>query len=431
MESSFAEIVRPAGYSDFEVIRRDDLARLMGSVLALDEMQDQDENPNLYLLNHRSIVENRKSLQSSDVEDQYSVVSNGDEEIQDFHKNHTLKIDVTIKQKLFEKLTNFGYSVQKSSSQNKVQINDKSLTYLLGFTVDKQELFDKFVADMIWMTYKKDFKPLLIEKTSIQGQKVQNLTTDCNWGCVIRSGQMLVANALVQSQFFYQVPQILELQFSICSFNDGIITMDKLLEKGCQIQKEDVAIVQNLYMSFDENVTRFSDGYSLSQNFKEPEWINEVLVIVNARLGMEGINSNYHQVILKYMKFPQFIGLMGGKPKKAYYFIGQQEYKNGDPAKLIYLDPHVVQKYSKNISKNYQQEKAKYHTTNARLIKIKNLDPCLGFGYLIKNYADYKQFYELLRKYIEQDKENSLFTVFEKFDYIDDDRRYTHNTASL
>jgi hypothetical protein len=49
------------------------------------------------------------------------------------------------------------------------------------------------------MTYKKDFRPLLIEKALHLGQKVDNLTSDCGWGCTIRSVQMLLANTLIRS----------------------------------------------------------------------------------------------------------------------------------------------------------------------------------------------------------------------------------------
>lgn len=44
---------------------------------------------------------------------------------------------------------------------------------------------------LIWLTYRKNFAPLLIEKN-----KVANLTTDAGWGCVIRCQQMLLANSL-------------------------------------------------------------------------------------------------------------------------------------------------------------------------------------------------------------------------------------------
>ena len=41
--------------------------------------------------------------------------------------------------------------------------------------------FKKQFKKLLWMTYRKNFAPLLIEKP-----KVANLTSDAGWGCVIR-----------------------------------------------------------------------------------------------------------------------------------------------------------------------------------------------------------------------------------------------------
>ncbi len=46
--------------------------------------------------------------------------------------------------------------------------------------------FLKHYNSIVWMTYRTNFEP-------IPGTV---LTTDCGWGCMIRSGQMLLATAL-------------------------------------------------------------------------------------------------------------------------------------------------------------------------------------------------------------------------------------------
>ena len=52
------------------------------------------------------------------------------------------------------------------------------------------------------------------------------------------------------------------------------------------------------------------------------EWRNHVLVIISNRLGLTNVAPEYFKVIKKYMKLPTFIGLVGGKPRFAYYFVG-------------------------------------------------------------------------------------------------------------
>ena len=51
--------------------------------------------------------------------------------------------------------------------------------------------FNKDFSKLLWITYRKGFAPLLVEKN-----KVAKLTTDAGWGCVIRCSQMLLANTL-------------------------------------------------------------------------------------------------------------------------------------------------------------------------------------------------------------------------------------------
>ena len=51
---------------------------------------------------------------------------------------------------------------------------------------DVDEFFENFGA-LIWLTYRKEFP------------KIENstLTTDCGWGCMLRTGQMILANTLL------------------------------------------------------------------------------------------------------------------------------------------------------------------------------------------------------------------------------------------
>ena len=56
------------------------------------------------------------------------------------------------------------------------------------------------------------------------------------------------------------------------------------------------------------------------------------------RLGMSTIEPEYYDSIARCFDLPQCVGILGGKPNFALYFVGHQ-----DSQELIFLDPHFVQ----------------------------------------------------------------------------------------
>ncbi|KAH9445405.1 hypothetical protein Pst134EB_023246 [Puccinia striiformis f. sp. tritici] len=63
-------------------------------------------------------------------------------------------------------------------------------------------------------------------------------------------------------------------------------------------------------------------------------WQRPVLVLINVRLGLDGVNPVYYEAIKATFTFPQSVGIAGGRPSSSYYFCGHQ----GDS--LFYIDPH-------------------------------------------------------------------------------------------
>jgi cysteine protease ATG4 len=128
-----------------------------------------------------------------------------------------------------------------------------------------------------------------------------------------------------------------------------------------------------------------------------------VLVIVSNRFGIKDVNSNYFPVIKRYMKLDSFVGLVGGKPRFAYYFVGHTERPAGlEPAtkgkrdesdRLIFLDPHYVNpQLDPEVA--YEVGSRHFHCTEyaARSIHMSELDPCLSFGFLIESQEQYERF---------------------------------------
>ena len=67
----------------------------------------------------------------------------------------------------------------------------------------------------MWLTYRKGFCPLLegqVLPPAISHRKLKHKTTDAGWGCMIRAGQMILANALIRHRFCGQILTLSALQ---------------------------------------------------------------------------------------------------------------------------------------------------------------------------------------------------------------------------
>ncbi|KAL7020612.1 hypothetical protein ACKWTF_011587 [Chironomus riparius] len=65
---------------------------------------------------------------------------------------------------------------------------------------DYEDGFDGFKKDFIsriWMTYRRDFTMMQTELKDPMHSPTSGYTSDCGWGCMIRSGQMMLAQALI------------------------------------------------------------------------------------------------------------------------------------------------------------------------------------------------------------------------------------------
>lgn len=228
--------------------------------------------------------------------------------------------------------------------------------------------------------------------------------TDTDWGCTIRSGQMLFCNLLIfkmdfainrenDSNPFFQL-FIENGNFSIAKFlkeadekqmnlrpgnwwtPSQFTSVLESLSKKNTIKKEDENKILKNYLSLsaDRNcslgiieftsIIRFKDIYKLFEEF------DFVCCFVHCILDKEHININSKSFLFEMMMIEEFSGFLGSEGNKSYYIFGH------DGRNLLYLDPH-------SITESLKIGKQQVFLQGANQILFKNLNSFLTLGFLI------------------------------------------------
>lgn len=303
-------------------------------------------------------------------------------------------------------------------------------------------VYEKFKHDFysqIWFTYRKDF-PRLIDSS---------LTSDVGWGCMIRSGQMILARALVLHllgknwrwkgpdhddpihrmivTWFGDSPDSKLCPFSIHQFvkfglkqnrqvgewfgpSSVSYVLQSALESGarenqflrditcyvaqdCTVYKEDI-----LDALCQDNPGNVAEG-SVSRSWRS------VLILIPVRLGAERFNSVYSSYIKEILSLPTCVGIIGGLPRHSLYFIGFQSDK------LLFLDPHYSQK-SLDFTDSHVLLDSYHCPQAARKVKMSQIDPSCAIGFFLKSERQYNEFVETIEQLQERTRKADDYPMF-------------------
>ncbi|XP_017419433.1 cysteine protease ATG4-like isoform X3 [Vigna umbellata] len=302
--------------------------------------------------------------------------------------------------------------------------------------------FEQDFSSKILVTYRKGFDAIGDSK----------YTSDVNWGCMLRSSQMLVAQALlfhklgrswrksVDKPVDKEYLKILQLfgdseasAFSIHNLLQagkgyglavgswvGPYAMCRTWEVLARIQREkndlgEPPLPMAIYVvSGDEDGERggapvvcIEDAFKHCSEFSRGQtaW-TPLLLLVPLVLGLDKVNPRYIPLLHSTFKFPQSLGIMGGKPGASTYIIGVQSEK------AFYLDPHDVQTVV-NISGDTPEPNStsSYHCNVMRHIPLDSIDPSLAIGFYCRDKDDFDDFCSHASKLAEESNGAPLFTV--------------------
>jgi len=118
---------------------------------------------------------------------------------------------------------------------------------------------------------------------------------------------------------------------------------------------------------------------------------HSILLMCPLRLGMDTFNPVYLDLVTGALQLSQSVGIIGGKPGKCFHIVGHQMKKE-----LFYLDPHVIKEPVRDMQEAMQRRE--FHTSQVLSMEPKSLDPCLLFGFLLRNIQDLDNFIQSIIK---------------------------------
>ncbi|KAG9473149.1 hypothetical protein GDO78_014009 [Eleutherodactylus coqui] len=361
---------------------------------------------------------------------------------------------------LLGKCYHFKYEESDSSPDSS---DSGSVTNEDGF--GNVEDFRKDFISRIWLTYRKEFPQL----------EGSTWTTDCSWGCTLRTGQMLLAQALLvhfigrdwlwpnaldlyrpEAEFWLQKLAPTELSYDLNTqnttssgyqatkkdedqkqtafhhrkiiswFSDhptahfGIHQLIKLGKNSGKVAGDwySPTVVSHLLRKAKENSTEpelqgisiyvaqdctiyRNDVYDQQNN---SDCDKSVLILVPVRLGCERTNTEYLEFLKGILSLEYCVGIIGGRPKQSYYFVGFQDDS------LIYMDPHYCQSFVDVSIKDFPLKS--FHCPSPKKMPFKQMDPSCTIGFYCRNARDFEKVVDELTKVLKSSSKQSypLFT---------------------
>jgi cysteine protease ATG4 len=310
--------------------------------------------------------------------------------------------------------------------------------------------FKNDFVSRLWMTYRKDFEAL--SQTNDLSSPTNQHTiynTDCGWGCMIRSGQMMLAQALVihflgrswryddETQIYSTTEDHIHRKiirwFGDQTSRNSPFSLHKIVELGKasgkkvgewygpgavahllkQAVKEAAKVnldLSTLHVYVAQDCTVYSqdifdecyscENVNVSQNVpwntrtsqKSISTWKSLVLLIPLRLGNEKLNPIYSDCLKAMLSLEWCIGIIGGRPKHSLYFVGYQDDK------LIHLDPHYCQEFVDVNNEHFPL--SSFHCKSPRKMKISRMDPSCCLGFYISSRQDYERFQNSVQPYL-------------------------------
>ncbi|MCJ1246527.1 Cysteine protease atg4 [Trapelia coarctata] len=288
-----------------------------------------------------------------------------------------------------------------------------------------KDFVDDFEA-RFWFTYRSHFSP--IKKSSdlnasssmsltvrLRSQLVDQggFTSDTGWGCMIRSGQCLLANALGILNFGrawrrgeknteerhllamfaddpkapFSIHNFVAHGASACDIHPGEWFGPSATASCIQaLSKGKAAGGLKVYVTGDGSDVYEDTFMKLAK--EDGKSFRPVLILVGIRLGIDRVTPVYWDALKLSLQLPQSIGIAGGRPSSSHYFVGVQGEN------FFYFDPHQTRPallWHEDSNDYTTEEISSCHTRRLRRLHIKDMDPSMLIAFLIRDESDWRR----------------------------------------
>ncbi|KAL1491174.1 hypothetical protein ABEB36_011814 [Hypothenemus hampei] len=286
------------------------------------------------------------------------------------------------------------------------------------------------IVSKLWFTYRRDFVP-------IGGS--DGKTSDKGWGCMLRCGQMVLGQGLINLHLgrdWIWTPTCKDSTYLsiIRKFEDtrkAPFSIHQIASMGVSEGKEigqwfgpnTVAQVLKKLVKYDDgnsmvihvamdnlvviNEIKNHCQYLSSTDFSKTDW-KPLLLVIPLRLGLSEMNSIYTEGLKKCFQFKQSLGIIGGRPNSALYFIGYVDNE------LLYFDPHTTQRVGFVGNKETQEEIAMdstYHCRYTFRMNISNMDPSIAVCFFCKTEEEFNDLCVKIKENLVKEEKQPLFEI--------------------
>lgn len=286
----------------------------------------------------------------------------------------------------------------------------------------------QFITDFdsrFWMTYRNDFKPIprsmdpkaassmsFPMRIKYQLGDQGGFSSDSGWGCMIRSGQSLLANATgivrlgrdwrrgqqkseeikIMRMFAddpaapYSIHNFVDYGSSKCGKYPGEWFGPSATSQCIKALTDKFETSMRVYITGDSPDV-YEDSFMATAK-SDHGFFKPTLILISTRLGIDKITQVYWEALISALQMPQSVGIAGGRPSSSHYFVGSQGNF------LFYLDPHhtrLALPYKEAINDYTAEEIDSCHTSRLRRLHVQQMDPSMLIGFIIRSEEEWKE----------------------------------------